>query len=128
MSILSEKAFLELVNNKHPRINDDYWTRVELIHTTVKSKIGIGEPITINFFAPINEAKPNDEIEYDYKTQFPHDYYMIYNNREEAYCYKECLKYCDYISKVKGYEILRMKVEFIKDENGFIWLFYARNI
>lgn len=38
------------------------------------------------------------------------------------------MKYCYYISKVKGIEVLKMKLEFLKDENGFIWLTYARDI
>jgi hypothetical protein len=119
---------MECINNKHPRINDDYWKSVECIQTTVKQKIGVGEPIQINFFAPMNEAKPGDEIDYNYLDNFPSDYILISNGQEEAYCYKECLKYCYYISKVKGIEILKMKVDFLKDENGFIWLFYASGI
>ena len=35
---------------------------------------------------------------------------------------------CDYISQVNGYEILQMKAEFFKDENDFIWFYYAKDI
>ena len=48
----------------------------------------------------MNEDKPNNEIDYNYDA-FPADYILISNGQEEAYCYKECLKYCYYISKVK---------------------------
>lgn len=94
----------------------------------MKSRIGIGELICIDFFAPLNELKPNNEIDYGVKEDSPTDYELIANGHEEEYCQKQCFKYCYYISKVKGIEILKMKVEFLKDENGFIWLFYARDI
>jgi len=32
------------------------------------------------------------------------------------------------MSRVRGYEILMMQAEFFKDENGFIWFFYAHKI
>ena len=35
---------------------------------------------------------------------------------------------CDYISQVNGQEILQMKAEFFKDENDFIWFYYAKEI
>jgi len=124
--ILNENRFNKEVTD-HSRINDPYWLRVEIIHTIVKSRIGIGAPIYIDFFAPINEAKPSEEIDYTYKGKLT-EYDLISKGQEEAYCQKQCLKYCYYISKVKGIEVLKMRVEFLKDENGFIWLFYARDI
>lgn len=54
----------------------------------------------------MNEYNPNNEIDYDYMSTFPSDYALISNGLEEAYCYKECMKFCYYISKVKGIEIL----------------------
>mmetsp|Transcript_45789 Transcript_45789/g.33509 ORF Transcript_45789/g.33509 Transcript_45789/m.33509 type:complete len:92 (-) Transcript_45789:411-686(-) len=35
---------------------------------------------------------------------------------------------CYYISKVYNYEVLKMRCEFLKDENGTIWFFYASEI
>ena len=34
----------------------------------------------------------------------------------------------EYISRVRGYEILQMKAEFFKDENDWMWFFYAKEI
>ena len=33
-----------------------------------------------------------------------------------------------YLQKVRGLELLQMKAEFFKDENGYIWFFYAKEI
>ena len=76
----------------------------------------------------MNEQKPGQEIDYEYKDKFPTDYDLIAKGLEEEYCQKQCMKYCYYISKVKGIEILKFRAEFMKDENGFIWLFYCRDI
>ena len=56
------------------------------------------------------------------------DYDLIVNGEDQTYCEKQCLKYCYYISQVWGIEVLQLKAEFLKDENGFIWLFYVRDI
>jgi len=42
MLILNEGQFNKEIS-KHSRINDEYWLNVEIIHTVVKSRIGIGE-------------------------------------------------------------------------------------
>ena len=42
------------------------------------------------------------------------------NGREERYCLKQCYKMCYYVQKVHNQEILRMKAEFSKDENGTV--------
>ena len=35
---------------------------------------------------------------------------------------------CEYIQRVRGFEILAMFVEFFRDENDFVWFYYAKNI
>ena len=50
VSVLSDSVFFNLIDNK--RSND--WKTVEVIQTCIKSKYGIGEPILITFYAPID--------------------------------------------------------------------------
>ena len=33
----------------------------------------------------------------------------------------------EYIQRTLGIELLRLYAEFAKDENGFIWLFFAKD-
>jgi len=47
---------------------------------------------------------------------------------DEHFALKQCYKLAHYIQKVYHYEILQMKAEFLKDDNGNIWFFYASNI
>ena len=46
----------------------------------------------------------------------------------EKYCEKVCAKMAYYMQKVHNYDIMRMDVDFFKDENGKIWMYYVRDI
>ena len=87
VNVLNETAFMNEIT-KHQRINDKYWETVEIIQTCIKSKIGIGEPIFINFYAPMDENNPDAEIDYEYKDRLPSDRDLIATGQEELYCYK----------------------------------------
>jgi len=44
------------------------------------------------------------------------------------FCLKQIYKMCFYVQKVHYYEILQIRCEFMEDENGTIWFFYADQI
>lgn len=71
----------------------------------MKAKYGLGDMIYINFFAPLNEASPSDEIIYDHHSM-PSDLDLVAQNDDMRYCMKMCLKMCDYISIVRSIEVL----------------------
>lgn len=100
------------------RANDEYWKSVSCIQTNVKSKIGCGMPIIIKFYAPIDYNDPEAEIVYDYKSLGADN--EIVKKDEHLYCLKQCYKMCYYISKIYHFEILKMRCEFSKDENGTV--------
>ncbi len=61
----------------------------------------------------------------------PDDYEMLKSGTpedDEMYALKQCFKIGHYLQKVYQQEILQMKAEFLKDENGNIWFYYASNI
>jgi hypothetical protein len=41
---------------------------------------------------------------------------------------KQCLKICDYLQRVRHLEILRMRAEFLLDDNQSIWLTFVGEI
>lgn len=106
---------------------DRYWSAVEVIQTCIKADGGCGDPVVVHFFAPLNENKIHDEVNYNHK-DMDKDEDLLQRGEDQAYVYKQCLKYCYYIQKVHGKEILQMKAEFFKDLNGKIWFYYAKNI
>ena len=92
----------------------------------------------IHFFAPLNEDKVSEEINYGAYKEMDSDQDLLARgdggggggsgDRDQAYVYKQCMKYCYYIQKVHGKEKLQMKAEFFKDLNGKIWFYYAKSI
>ena len=100
------------------RANDEYWKTVSCIQTNVRSKLGCGSPIIIKYYAPIDYNEPDAEINYDYKA-FGKDEDLVKRD-EHQYCLKQCYKMCFYIQKVYHFEVLKMRCEFTKDENGVV--------
>lgn len=90
---------------------------VEYIQTVVKDEEGIGSPINIHFYAPLDESKAKHETEicYDSWQQMPEDIELIQADNYSQYAEKYCLKICWYLQKVRAIEILQMKAEFFKD-------------
>ena len=113
------------------RANDPEWTSVNCIQTCIKART-IGTPIYVNFLAPINEALPKKEIEFgQHARMLPEDYDLLKSGTPEdddLYALKQCYKIGHYMQKVYQVELLQMKAEFLKDENGNIWLYYASGI
>jgi hypothetical protein len=118
---------LEFMSEFRRRTSDDFWKHVNSIQTCVRSKIGCGEPIIINFLAPICANDPAKEIEYDYRAIGKDSDLLRVDDKK--YCLKQCYKMCYYASKIYNYvslrvlilkEILKMRAEFIKDETGAV--------
>lgn len=48
----------EFIKEFQTRPNDDYWRRVEVVQTCLKSRCGVGTPIFVEFVAPIDPEAP----------------------------------------------------------------------
>lgn len=68
-----------------------------------------------------------DDVVFDYK-QFGEDDEQLQNTNPIVYCIKQCHKIGYYMQKVQLVDIIRMDVEFIKDDFGEIFFFHATNI
>lgn len=96
----------------------------------------MGTLIPIEFFAPENmeelskqplEVQAKAEIKYDYKNM-PSDLELLATGRDQEFCYKQCLKMAYYMQIVRKVQLLTMQAEFYKDDLGYIWFFYAKDI
>lgn len=67
----------EFINEFRRRANDEFWKTVDCIQTSVKSKTGIGHPIFVSFYAPINENEPSKDIDYSSFKSMPDDYELL---------------------------------------------------
>ena len=69
------------------RAAHEYWHSVIYIQTNIKSKLGLGSPVVIKFYAPIDLDHLNAEILYDYKA-LGDDAELIKSGDDSAYCLK----------------------------------------
>ena len=118
--MVNETGFM---NTFQRRRNDPFWKTVSCVQTNIKSKTGCGKPYIIKFYAPLNPDDPESEVEFDYKNVGEDADLM--KRDIHLYCLKQCFKICYYIQKVYFWEILKMRAEFMRDENGTIWFYFA---
>lgn len=81
----------------------------------------------VYFYAPAPSVKAGSEhatVKYDYRG-CGDAIQMIRDGDDYGYCLKQCFKMCFYIQKMHNIEILKMRCEFAKDDNGTIWFLYA---
>lgn len=103
-----------------------YWRTVQCVQANIKSRIGVGQPVIVHFFAKMDPIDHQAPIEYDYNG-LGNDKDLIRHDKHK-YCLKQCYKMCYYISKLYHYEVLRMRCEFAKDDNNTIWFQFASDI
>ena len=106
--------------------NTERWKSLSFMQANVKSKIGCGQPIDVNFFAPVNLLRPSDGLVFDYAS-LGEDLDLILHD-EERYCLKQVYKMCYYIQRLYHVDILRIKCQFQKDETNTIWFTWAKDI
>jgi len=103
---------------------DEQWKAIESIQLTVKAALGCGFPIIVNFFAPaLDSSSPVDYVLDSFGTD-----QQLLRYHEDQYCLKQVHKICTFIQKNHGHDILRMKCQFVKDNNDTIWLQRAFDI
>lgn len=118
VQVVNDTGFM---NTFLKRANDDYWKKVSCVQTNIKSKLGCGTPIIVKFYAPVDQSEPENEIKYDFRSLG--DDGDLVRQDQHQYCLKQCYKMCYYVSKVYNVEILKMRCEFLKDENGTVIIF-----
>ena len=64
VKVLKEDEFIYAFQK---RLNDEYWNKVLLVQTCVKSKLGVGKPIFVHYYAPLNQDNPAEKIDYSLK-------------------------------------------------------------
>ena len=53
---------------------------------------------------------------------------LLREHAPEDYCYRQVLKMCFFLQKVRNIEVLSLNCEFIQDQNDIIWLSHVSDI
>ena len=121
--VLGENGFMYLFQKKY---SEKIWRNMLCIQSNIKSMLGCGFLIHVNFYAPIDLEHPESPITYNFRDLGEDLNLIMYD--EEKYCQKQAFKMAYYIQKLYHHDILRMKCEFAKDENNTIWFIHAKDI
>ena len=78
VQVLSDSGFMYLFQK---RLSDDIWKSIMCVQTNIKSQIGIGYPIHIDFYAPLDITDPEKPIEYDFRS-IGEDIHLIQTDEE----------------------------------------------
>ena len=127
---MRESEFINMFQYNRP--NDDSWREISCIQTAIRSLTGCGTPVYVHYKAPLATMADTDAI-IDYKLhEYSSDYSLLSMKDEQAgyeeYALKQCAKIATHIQRVHGVEVLQMRAEFLKDENGALWFYYCRDL
>jgi hypothetical protein len=89
------------------------------VQTCVKDTVGVGREIIVDFFAEFDEQ---GKAEYSYFKEMPEDLSLLEQAKFQLYAEKQTLKICHYLQHVRRIEVLKMRVEFFRDQNDNVWL------
>ena len=108
VEIFDEDQMPWLFEKRSPK--DPFFKTVEFIQTCVSDQRGVGKPICFQFYAPIDESKSylseEDNLCYLTADQDYVGYSLLEQGRTREFCELQCLRICDYIQKLRHFEIL----------------------
>mmetsp|Transcript_17229 Transcript_17229/g.30998 ORF Transcript_17229/g.30998 Transcript_17229/m.30998 type:complete len:495 (+) Transcript_17229:1533-3017(+) len=108
-----ESEFFEMM---FERGGSSFWKSLVYIQTVLKCKVGLNEVILVSYDSNNPGTDPDISPEKLMK-RFP-----------EEFCAVVMRKICTAFRNIMRLEILGMDCEFMKDDNGVIWLYYVRKL
>ena len=96
----------------------------------MKAPVGVGKPIFVNFYAPINEEAVNSLDELNLINYDPNEkpINLLQREKYDKFAYNECLRIGAHLQKYRAIELLRMKAEFVRDQYNNVWLVHCSDI
>lgn len=127
LRFMTSTEFFQLIFDK--RSGDPYWKTISYIQTVLKCKYGIGEIYEIWYFSHDSpEQKASHNLNSAGENQEDTAEEVLCFEQPERYCLLLLQRIAYFLEQHCHYELLRMKGEFMKDENGKIWLTWATKI
>ncbi|CAG9326539.1 unnamed protein product [Blepharisma stoltei] len=119
LRVMSEKEFTDFMCERPGSL---IWRTISYIQTVIKCKFGIGEIITVELYSDRDNRTLSNYIEeQENETQ------LMYSDPKE-YCQLMCKRIVSIIFEHTKYQILKIKAEFMKDDENKIWLAFAPEI
>ena len=126
LRFLSSNEFFQLIFDK--RLGDPYWKTISYIQTVVKCRYGVGETLEVTYYSHDSTDKQALQALQDAgEIQGEEEETLVLENPQE-YCMLLCRRIAYFLASHCQCELLRFKGEFMKDDNGKIWLTWASHI
>jgi hypothetical protein len=115
LRVLMENEFFELM---FERSGSPIWRRMAYLQAVVKCRTGIGEVRLVNYKSHCAVPEVQGQAEED----------ALMLQSEAEYCLLICRRVAFFLAKHSRMELLQMRAEFMRDDNGRIWLLNATRI
>ena len=127
LRFMTSTEFFQLIFEK--RSGDPYWKTISYIQTVLKCKYGIGEIIEVMYYSHDNpEKKADHDLNNAGEVQEDSAEELLSAEHPNKYCLLLIQRIAYFLERYCQFELLRMKAEFMKDENGKIWLTWGTKI
>mmetsp|Transcript_10364 Transcript_10364/g.10330 ORF Transcript_10364/g.10330 Transcript_10364/m.10330 type:complete len:398 (-) Transcript_10364:1323-2516(-) len=126
LRVMFENEFVDLM---YERPGSPIWKTISYIQTVIKCKAGISEPFIVTYYS--HEANDREAILALQKAGQDDDEIAeekLSDNNINDYCLFICRRIAYFLATYSQKEVLRIKAEFMKDDNGKIWFTYATKI
>jgi hypothetical protein len=111
--VTMESEFFEMM---FERGGSSLWRSLVYVQTVLKSKVGLNEVMYVNYDARSPAKKPQTSEA------------RLMKRQPEEYCRLVMQRIAVALRDYANYEVLSMEGQFIKDDNGAVWLHYLRRV
>jgi len=126
LRFLSSNEFFQLIFDK--RLGDPYWKTISYIQTVLKCRYGVGETLEVTYYSHDSADKQAVQALQDAGENQEDGEEALGQTNPHQYCMLLCRRVAYFLASHCQYELLRFKGEFMKDDNGKLWLTWASRI
>jgi hypothetical protein len=124
LRVLMENEFFELM---FERMGSPIWRQIAYMQTVIKTRTGVGEVRLVNYYShDTKDTSAIEELQRAGQAESNEDELMV--ESEAEYCHLICRRVAYFLATYSKVELLRMRAEFMRDDNGRVWLMYATKI
>lgn len=126
LRVLLENEFAVLM---YERAGSGIWKTISYIQSILKCKQGVGDSVVYTYYShDANDWKAIEALRKAGQEDNEEEEEYLARNSPEEYCKLISRRIAYFLATYAQTELLRMKTEFMKDDNGKLWLTFASKI
>lgn len=126
LRVLLENEFIVLM---YERAGSAIWKTISYIQSILKCKQGIGDSVVYTYYShDANDWQAIEQLRKAGQEDNDEEEDYLARNSPEMYCRLITRRIAYFLATYAQIELLRMKAEFMKDDNGKLWLTFVSKI